>query len=250
MNVLFLGKDQRYEVIIDYLNKTHNVECIGYDNQKIGSLEHIDKYDIIILPMYGIKNGMIDNIQITESIINKIRDDCIIYTGLKPKELAYKKIISFMDDEKINDENNQITVEGIIDNIKDKDKSMICILGYGKIGKLLYDKLKSDYFVLVGVKKETDFLSRGVCFETGNLDCLKRNLQSSTIIINTIPKNIITEDIASNIKGYILDIASSPYGIKQSLVSKYHLNYYLYSSIPAKYDPKRAGKLLLKKFRR
>ena len=48
----------------------------------------------------------------------------------------------------------------------------------------------------------------------------------------------------------ILDIASRPYGVSKEVVDKYNLDYYLYSGIPGKYDPKRAGEILLKKIKR
>ena len=154
-----------------------------------------------------------------------------------------------MDDIEINTKNNQITVDGIMEYIKDIDKSSICILGYGCIGKMLYERLAKDYFVIVGVKDHMRFNNKsGIYFITSNKKHLKMNLENSSLIINTVPQNIITEDIVPNIKGHILDIASSPYGIDQKLVKKYHLDYYLYSSIPAKYDTERAGKVLLKKF--
>lgn len=246
MNVLFLGNDKRYEVLIDSLSNKYNVECIGYKNKKIGSLEHIDNYNIIILPMYGIKDGKIDNISINKELIDKIKDDCIIYTGVIPKELKGKKVISFMEDKGIQEENNHLTVEGILDYVKDKKKNRICILGYGRIGKELYTRLKNDYQIVLGVNKIPSH--REVFFFTNNKKALKTNLENSDLIINTIPRNIITEDILLNINGHILDIASYPYGINQDLVKKYSLDYYLYSSIPSKYNPERAGKILLKKF--
>ena len=249
MNVLFFGKDDRYDVLIDHLSKNNNVECIGYRNRKVGNISNLSKYDMIILPMYGIKNNKIDNIEITDNMINSIKDDCIIYTGIIPEQLKDKRVISFMEDEQIKKENDLITVDGIMEHIKKLNKSSICILGYGHIGKLLYERLKKDYFTIVGVRNHSSFENNsGIYFLTSNQKHLKINLENSSLIINTVPDNIITEDLCPNIKGYILDIASYPYGIDLNLVSKYHLNYYLYSSIPSKYDPKRAGKVLLKKF--
>ncbi len=245
MNVLFLGKDKRYGVLIDYLSKKYNVECIGYENRKQGSLE-LDKYDMIILPMYGIKNGKIDDIIISQELIDKISSKCIIYTGKVPNELKDKNIISFMEDEDIIKENNQITVDGILDYIKNIKKDRICILGYGRIGKELYKCLKDDYQVVLGVNKIPSH--KEVFFFTNNFKALKSNLENSDLIINTVPKNIIKEEMILNVNGHILDVASYPYGIDQHLVNKYSLNYYLYSSIPSKYDPERAGKILLKKF--
>ena len=238
MNVLILGSDNRYQVVMEHLRKKHQVEWIKYP---YGSLDNIEKYDMIILPMSGLKT-----INIDKKTIDKIKDDCIIYTGIIPQELKDKKVISFMEDSEIQLENNKITVEGIMDNIQDKPKETICILGYGHIGKMLYKKLKQDYEVILGVNKVPS--NNEFFFFTSNPKHLKHNLTHSDLIINTVPKNIIPEDVAPLIKGYILDIASYPYGINQELVEKYHMNYYLYSQIPAKYDPERAGKILLKKF--
>ena len=58
----------------------------------------------------------------------------------------------------------------------------------------------------------------------------------------------IDDDILNKMRGYFLDISSSPYGIDINKINKYKLKYDLYSSIPSKYAPDRAGKILLKKF--
>ena len=241
MNILVLGCDERYRVVIDYLNKKNCVECIGFKEYKQGNLDDINKYDMIILPMNGL-----NTFKLNKTTINQIKDDCIIYTGIKPVELKDKQVISFIDDNDINLENNKITVDGIINNIKDKKMDNICILGYGCIGKLLYKELKEKYNVVLGVNKIPN--NKEPFFFTNNHKALSYNLKHADLIINTVPQNIISEDIIPFIKGYVLDIASYPYGINQDLLKKYHLNYYLYSSIPAKHDPKRAGKILLKKF--
>lgn len=248
MDVLFLGKDNRYNILIDYLSKKNNVECIGYDNYKIGDIHNISKYDMIILPMSGIKNGNASNVIIPPDLFDNIKPNCIIYTGLIPKELENKNVISFLDDKDVKLENTNITIDGMMDDIKDKKKDNICILGYGNIGSIMYDKLKDKYNVSVGIDENTSIHSINNCFLTTNKKEMIKNLQNSDLIINTVPENIIKEEYVKNIKGYILDIASYPYGIDQNLVSKYNLNYHLYSGIPAKFDPERAGKILLKKF--
>ena len=49
-------------------------------------------------------------------------------------------------------------------------------------------------------------------------------------------------------EGAFLDIASTPYAVDQVKVFDYPFEYQLYSSIPSKYAPDRAGRVLLKKF--
>lgn len=69
------------------------------------------------------------------------------------------------------------------------------------------------------------------------------------IAINTVPHNIIPEEgVSCEYVPYILDIASSPYGINQELAEKYKdkIEYNIYSGIPSKFAPKEASDILLK----
>ena len=193
--------------------------------------------------MSGIKNGYASNVKVDIKIFDNYKG--IIYTGIK-KGLN-GNVESFLDDKEIVLENQLITVDGIMNRIKNIDKIIICILGYGNIGSKLYDRLESDYKVVVGVKEdEVGFIKNS--FSTSNKKDLEYFLISSDLIINTVPSNIIDEDILNKITGYFLDIASYPYGINEKDRNKYKFKYDLYSSIPSKYAPLKAGKVLLKKF--
>jgi dipicolinate synthase subunit A len=44
----------------------------------------------------------------------------------------------------------------------------------------------------------------------------------------------------------IIDIASYPFGIDESLVKKYNLKYFRESGIPGRYAPKSAGEIMAK----
>lgn len=246
MKILFIGYDARYKVVIDTLKIKNDVYTLGYEdiaNVGVGNLNNINEYDIVVLPMSGIKNGSASNIKVDSSIFDNYNG--IIYTGIK-KGLR-GNVESFLDDKEICFENTMITVDGIMDRIKDIDKVIICILGYGNIGSKLYDRLVSDYKVIVGVKdKEVGCVNNS--FSTSNKKDLEYYLTSSDLIINTVPINIIDEDILNKITGYFLDIASYPYGINEKDRDKYNFKYDLYSSIPSKYAPLKAGKVLLKKF--
>ena len=69
------------------------------------------------------------------------------------------------------------------------------------------------------------------------------------VVINTIPANIIPEKVLTlNKLPYILDIASSPYGIDEKIAKKYKdkFEYKIYSGIPSVFAPKKASEILLK----
>ena len=237
IHILILGQDPRFSILEYELKKRHNVDIscdINID---------ILKYNIIILPMKGITD---DNVI---ELLKGSKEDVVIYTGLKNNlENLNRKVISFFDDNKIKEENDNLTVAGIIDYIKDIKHDKICLLGYGHIGKKLFQLLKEKIWSIGIIEKRDKQELGSIAFYTTDKKIMEEKLSESDLIINTVPNNIITEEVCNNLKTPILDIASKPYGISREIVDKYHLNYYLYSGIPGKYDPIRAGKILLKKF--
>lgn len=266
MNILFLGGDKRYLPIILELSPKNNIDLVGYNTVDIignkinnNSIE-FSKYDIIILPMNGIKENMKINsldgeIEIVNNELKKISSKCMIFTGLITNPILAinsKNIISFLDDKEIKDFINDITVEGILEKIKDKSNNKICILGYGNIGQRLYKKLNQEEIdIVVGEIDETKLKSGLKIFDTKDISEFTKQTMDSDIIINTVPSNILSENIAKNIseKTYILDVASYPHGIDKCLLDKYTLNYDLYLGIPGKYKPEETADILIKKIK-
>lgn len=266
MNILFLGGDKRYLPIILELNKDNNIYLVGYNSVDIvgnkinnDSIE-FSKYDVIILPMNGIKENMMvnsldGNIEIRNEQLKNISSKCMIFTGLITKpilEMNSTNIISFLEDKKIKDFNNDITVDGIIDRINGKCKEKICILGYGNIGQKLYEKLKQHGIdIVIGEIEQTKLKLNLKIFNTNDTSEFISQIIDSDIVINTVPNNILNENIVKNIseKTYILDIASYPHGIDKYLLDKYNLNYDLYLGIPGKYKPEESANILIKKIK-
>lgn len=244
MKILFFGKDNRYDILIDNLKNKYDIYGLGYGYRKdikIGDISNINKYDIIVLPMSGFKNNKVDVFTLPSNFFDNFKG--IIYTGLKGNLKG--NVISFLSDNDIVLENTKITVDGIIDKISNFNIKNVCILGYGNIGSILYDKLKDKYNVYVGVNKDVDIKDS---FNTNNYSDMQKIFLNSDIIINTVPSHIIPKYILEKINCYFLDVASYPYAINNEDINNYSFKYELYSQIPSKYDPKRAGKILLKKF--
>jgi len=244
MKILFFGKDNRYDILIDNLKNKYDIYGLGYGYRKdikIGDISNINKYDIIVLPMSGFKNNKVDVFTLPSNFFDNFKG--IIYTGLKGNLKG--NVISFLSDSDIVLENTKITVDGIIDKISNINIKNVCILGYGNIGSILYDKIKDKYNVYVGVNRNVNIKNS---FKTDNYEDMKKIFSNSDIIINTVPSHIIPDSILQEIKCYFLDVASYPYAINKEDINNYSFKYELYSQIPSKYDPKRAGKILLKKF--
>lgn len=259
MKILIIGKDERYAFLKDELSKKYSVDLI-YDEKSVydASLDK-KKYNILILPMSGINDdSQIDldgKVSITSGYFSDFNEKLIVYTGLISNRLlelvSDRKVVSFLKDDYVNRANNEITADGIIDEIKRKSKGVknVCILGYGNIAKLLENKL-NEYNVVFGIKDLSDFEKLGNrCFFTSDIDMMKKVFSESDYIINTVPENIILPYCLEECSAPILDIASYPYGLNQIHKESYP-NYRIYSKIPAKYAPMRASKILLKKIQK
>ena len=264
MNILFLGGDTRYIYMAQELSNNHLVSMIGFNsifvNNKINKEKivflNLNNYDVIILPMNGINDNMeiksLDGqIKLNYDIFNSIKDTCIFFSGLRTKNvislIPNSQIISFLDDENVTKQNNHLTCLGILDNINKINYNSVCILGYGNIGKEVYKLLEDKNiktFIGLSPYDEQNLKLNNSFFisdEAKMIDAFK----NYDIVINTIPSNIISENVIKQSSCYILDIASSPHGISQDLIKKYNINYKLYLGIPSKFAPLEASKILL-----
>lgn len=265
MKVLFLGGDKRVYPIIKYMIKNnYDVDTIGFN----GVLEikqcdlDLNNYDYVFLPLSGISDNyeiktINGNLKLNSNLLNDLKCGTKFFSGNITKimltKISYNNIISLLNDEKVKQQNDLLTVEGILEKIKNVEGNSVLILGYGNIGKPLYKELiKRNYQVKVGVEKVSDLNELNENgFLSSDKNIYKFNMKNANLIINTVPKNIIDKsvlEVLSN-KNYILDISSYPYGIDEKIVNDYNIDYNLYSGIPGKYNPEKAGNILLDKIK-
>jgi len=266
MDILFLGGDKRYKYMMMDLSDNHFISQIGFDisnkNIKNLSLQNLvlSDFDVVIFPISGINNNMeikaeTGNINLSESLFCNLDEDTLFFTGLKGDKLLSlipaHQVISFLDFPEVKSVNDELTIDGTIDEIRDRKNDNICILGYGNLGKKLYTRLSSAGIktFVISRPKEAIFKDRVHDFYPLTCQNITEIFKVSDIVINTIPANIIPEEaISSEYVPYILDIASFPYGISRDIIAKYKdkIKYHLYLSIPSKYAPKEASDILLK----
>ena len=138
------------------------------------------------------------------------------------------------------------------------------VLGYGRIGKILCNVLKSfteNIYCMPNSKEELEWLKSNCVnyiFEE-NFNDLNKNLKkvdniakkelhkflgNFEIIINTIPRIILNEkEICSlNKDVFILDVASKPGGINQENARKNNINFLWKLGIPAEISAKACAK--------
>ena len=128
---------------------------------------------------------------------------------------------------------------------------MFALFGYGKLGKELYWRLTDSGVktFIISRPKELIYNDKVINYYPITNKNILEVFKVCDIVINTIPYNIIPEEVFSaEYVPYILDIASFPYGVNQEIVKKYKdlKTYKLYLGIPSKFAPKEASDILLK----
>lgn len=267
-----LGGDFRNVELVKLLAKEKNiVYTYGLEKeiQKLESdniiicddIKELQDTDIVItsipLSKDNININMPLNIYGKESKIDealKVMNNKLIFTGSVSSEILRKfklyniEILDIMKNEEFAVLNAiptaEETIRIIIDNTKKVLHNANClIMGYGRIGKVLAKKLNS-----LSVKVEclvSDNIEKTWCrvegynyIEFENIKNKSDLLKKYDIIINTIPKIILTDELKEIRKDtLIIDLASKPYGIDRSIVKQENLNFIEALGLPGKGAP-------------
>lgn len=267
-----LGGDFRNVELVKLLAKEKNIVYTYGLEKEIQKLEsdniiicddigELQDTDIVItsipLSRDNININMPLNIYGKESKIDealKVMNNKLIFTGSVSSEILRKfklyniEILDIMKNEEFAVLNAiptaEETIRIIIDNTKKVLHNANClIMGYGRIGKVLAKKLNS-----LSVKVEclvSDNIEKIWCrvegynyIEFENIKNKSDLLKKYDIIINTIPKIILTDELKEIRKDtLIIDLASKPYGIDRSIVKQENLNFIEALGLPGKSAP-------------
>ena len=265
MKVVFVGGDLRQKYASDYLNE-NNIESLYIPY--FSEFEFFGQSNVIVMPLPASTDGVHLNIGNNENksriklldFLSRMGENVLILGGKFSKDIkefmAENKIryIDYYDIETFQIQNALLTAEGAIYYAKNRmsksiHSSCVAVLGFGRIGKILAYLCRSQ-----GAK--TTVYARGDVDRTwssvAGIKALKIDKLGTgepykiDIIFNTIPHNIINENIISKIKKdtLVIDLASKPYGIDEELIIKHQLNYHRELGIPGRYAPKSAGEIL------
>ena len=191
------------------------------------------------------------NLKIELNSLKKIKNK-ILLSGMIPDK--YEKILkenkNYVIDLLKNEDyivfNAKITVEGIVKYLIENTKtslfnSKILVLGYGRIGKILCNVLKSfteNIYCMTYSKEEVE-IARANALNTILEEDLEKFLKNFEIIVNTVPKIILNSKKLNMLykEAFVLDVASKPGGIDQSFAQKNKINYMWNLGIPSEISP-------------
>lgn len=130
----------------------------------------------------------------------------------------------------------------------------VAVVGYGRIGKVLAQKLKLlDAEVEVAARKQVDLAlieSMGMrsipIYIRDGKNSLERLCRGYDVIFNTVPAWVIDEAIVAKLprKTVIIDLASAPGGVDLRAAKMLGVTVVLAQSLPGKCSPQTAGEII------
>ena len=266
MNYAFVGGDERSLHLINMYAKNNTVYLFGFENSKgIDNVKNIifcdeinqaiKNADYIISGIPFSKDGKIVHMKFSNKelkifdFINNISNKTLIAGAIKDD--VYKisnkvKIIDIMKREDLTILNTIATAEGTItlmisNTIKILHGSKALILGFGRVAKILANKLKAlDVNVTCAARKKADFAwIRSYGYDVKNINQLDEDLRKYDFIINTVPEMILNKKdlLFVNKNCYLIDLASYPGGIDREGIKELNLKFDWALALPGKFAP-------------
>ncbi len=271
-----IGGDLRIAYLAEELTEEGNI-CTGYGLAESKPSETVKKAesmkeailnaDYIITPVpfsrnqRDITNHAKEGDFSIRTVIGCLGKGHVLFGGgISPvvKEYCMEKQIpyfDFMEMEGVSVKNAVATAEGsIAEAIKaspvNLHGSKCLILGYGRCGKILADKLMGmKAFVTVAARKEEQLsLAYAFGYHSLHLEDINSVIASFAFIFNTIPSLVLPEKRLKllNRNTVIIDIASKPGGTDFEAAKELGLEAKLCLGLPGIYAPKTSASILAK----
>lgn len=274
MKFLFIGGDMRIASLASMMHEDgHKIACYALEETPALdgiccclSLEDSARdADCIILPLPvlnirgGLNAPLSAHFHNIDDILRRLPKGALVCAGkpddavkITAAELGLNMVDYFAREELVT-LNALATAEGAISVLLTHSPitiwdSRILICGYGHIGKLLADRLKSlGAKVTVSARKPGDLASiRAMGCEAIDTRTLGQELGRFDTIINTVPAQILGRERLSKIPAntLVIDLASRPGGVDFEAAKEMGLNVLWALGLPADVSPVTAGKII------
>jgi len=265
-NFLVLGGDLRQLYLAEKLKKNgESTEVYFYASKDFSLEKALVNSDIIVCPIPFTKDKInifstqgLEDLNI-EKFLSCISPKHTIWGGnipqnikneLQKMDIAY---FDFMDMEEVSIKNAVATAEGTIAegirlSTKNLHNSKCLVLGYGRCGKVLAQKLKAlDAHVTVAARNEQAMAySFSFGLETVNIKDIESIINKFDFIFNTVPELIIKKSLIELMKKdvVIIDISSAPGGVDFKYCKELGINANLCLGLPGKFSPETSADIL------
>ncbi len=229
--------DERYKYLEEYLLK-----------KKLIKTNNLENANIIIFPFIVDEN----KINLKDFFNKKLKKNVKLYVGVKSERLSEMcnekniELHEMMKDKSVIVQNSIATAEGVLkfviqNNNKTIFDSSFLVMGYGFCGERIARNLR-DLGGKVEVFDRNDFkMKKANLIGCTNINKV-RNLNYD-VVINTIPKKIIENNVLNN-TAIIIDISSKPFGFDLKFAKENNIKINVLRKIPSMYATKSSGYIL------
>lgn len=263
--VAVIGGDKRSEYMVQFLQESGYVvrSCVMIPDDSEEMAKIVKWADILVGPTPFSRDGVEMNHEkggsiLLEDFAEWMREGQILFGGNISsiiRQAAEKKRVEyhdFMAMDEVATDNSVATAEGAIaEAITVSDinlnQSNCLVLGYGRCGKAIYERLdalgaKCSIGLRNASKKKLPIYAEGISLE--DLPVLVRHYD---FIFNTIPAKVLTRECVSKMKKdcIIIDIASKPGGTDFEACRERGIYANLSLGIPGRYAPKTSAQILV-----
>lgn len=253
--ITVIGGDDRLKVVErDLRNANMEVDTLGlYENDNA----NITTSDVLVLPVPTTRDALTVNTPLTGRPIplSHIKDNttdrqlilCCGYLFQNKNCIDYGALDSYSI------LNAVPTAEGAIKAAIELTpytlwQSRVLVIGYGRVGKILADRLKAlGCDVTVSARKPVDFsMLDAYGFKHIHSASLNDKPLEYDIIFNTVDVKVIDDSALADCKADLMIDLSSKGGFCLKTANENHIKAMMLPSIPGKIAPQTAGKILSK----
>lgn len=269
MKILVFGGDKRQIYAAEYLSQVgHEVILTGFDADGIATEIEIDNsltkknFEAIVfgIPSFDGKGKINCPLSSRNYFLADVIEPCgdakIFCAMASNFEKAFMReykaaFTDYFACERLCMPNSLLTAEGALRVFLDNSEitvfnSNLCVTGYGRIGKLLSEKLKALGANVTVYARSEKSLAEAECmgFRAISLDKFI-SFSNFDCVFNTVPSVLFDKRFAKDVtKTKYIELASSPGGLDEDAKKLFGQNYVPAPSLPGRYIPKSAGRII------
>lgn len=268
MRILVCGGDERSAILARLLQEGgHEVLCFCLDKAELPdgcrSVDAPVKADAVILPVpaedsRGLLNAPFGTHPCrVEHIFDCAGSGAILIGGrisVQIQAAAEQRgmaVHDYMRCPEFTVKNAAVTAEGAVSELMKQTKTALCdmrvlVVGWGRIGKLLINKLTAlcPAVCLMSKSSEARALASALGCTSLAPDCPPELLGGFDAVINTAPAQVIPDLRAFKDSCILLELASAPGGIDEKAANDLGLDLAILHGLPGRYAPESAAKAM------
>lgn len=268
MKIIICGGDERFVILAGMLREAgYEVCCLGMENAHLPSgvrrVSRAENAGAAIFPLPaenaggGLNAPFAAEPLCAQELLEELGETPLILGGrlgakFRQTALAHgQRVFDCMQRPEFAAGNAAVTAEGALSRLMEaSDKAVldmrVLVIGWGRIGKLLLQKLRglNAAACLMSQNPEARSLAAAMGYETLAPDCAGALMGSFDAVINTAPAQVLGELSALRDGCILMELASAPGGIDPQAARDGGKRYISAPGLPGKYAPVSAARLI------